>query len=166
MSCMNPWVEKLFRVTKRYYYMSYLIGLLTALIGFWLSRSLYFNRMDPTLIGLQSFDILFLLGSLPGILWLFHRKTKELQNISSLEERSQRYVQWALIRFIVVDINLVINILLFFLLRDFSYLLCSAIVLVMLVLCRPVALKLEEEIGLKKESESSPLPMEETSQEE
>lgn len=163
---MNPWVEKLFRVTKRYYYMSYLIGLLTALIGFWLSRSMYFNRMNTTLIGLQSLDILFLLGSLPGILWLFHRKINELQNISSLEVRYQRYVQWALIRFVVVDINLIINILLFFLLRDFSYLLCSAIVLVMLVLCRPVVLKLEEEIGVKKESESSSLPMEETRQED
>jgi hypothetical protein len=151
---MNSGVKMLLRITKRYYYMSYLIGLLTTLIGFWLSYSFSFNRMNTTLIELQSIDILFLLGSLPGILWLFNRKTKELLQISSFQKRSQRYVQWSLIRFIVVDINLVVNILLFFLLRDFSYVLCTAIVLVMLVLCHPTALKLEEEIGLNKKSES------------
>lgn len=162
---MNPWVAKLLRDTKRYYYMSYLIGLATALIGFWLSRSIHLNRMNPSLIGLQSFDILLLLGSLPGILWLFHRKTNELLTITSLEKRCQRYMQWALIRFIVVDINLIINLLLFFLLRDFSYLLCSAIVVVMLVLCRPAALKLEEELGLKRESDTPPSAMENSDQE-
>ncbi|MBB3185946.1 hypothetical protein [Microbacter margulisiae] len=153
---MDFWIKEIFRVTKRFYYVSYLVGLVSLLSGFALSRYYCFDRMDPVFIQIQSMDIILLLGSLPGILWLFHKKTKELGGLPTMEQRTQRYLRWSLIRLIVIDFNLVINILLLFLLRDISYLFATAIVMVMLILSRPIVQKLKEELGLVKETEILP----------
>lgn len=145
---MDRYVKQIVQTSKRDYYISFLIGVLTIIIGFFLSLYWRFDPYDPLIIQIQTIDILLLLGSLPGILWIFHRKVKKLSLVVSLEQRVKQYTQWVHFRFLVIDLNLVINVLLLFLLRDLSYLLASAIVLILLFLSRSNPAKVEEDLKM------------------
>ncbi|MGC9151871.1 MAG: hypothetical protein ACP5F6_08960 [Microbacter sp.] len=143
---MKQYVKQIVQTSKRDYYVAFLIGVLTIIGGFFLSLYWRFDPYDPFIIQIQTIDILLLLGSLPGILWLFHRQVRKNSHLASLEQRAKKYIQWVHIRFLVIVFNLVMNVLLLFLLRDFSYLLASAIVLVLLLMSRSNPAKVEEDL--------------------
>jgi|GEM_PF-909468 hypothetical protein len=160
---MEQYVKQIVQTSKRDYYISFLIGVLAITGSFFLSFYWRFDTYDPLIIQIQTIDILLLLGSLPGILWLFHQKVKKNALLPSIELRAKQYVKWVHIRFLIIDFNLIFNILLLFLLRDFSYLLATAIVLVLLFLSRSNPAKVREDLQMNASQKGNDASIKESS---
>lgn len=140
--------ESVFRFSQKRYYLSFLVIALALVSGFLVGKFTVMDRASETAIALQSFVFMLLMVSLPLVLWWFHRRCSKLGSFHSVEQRVVVYKRLILIRFIVVDLNIVLNAILFFLFADKSFFMCAAIAAIFLLFCRPSIGNIEKDLGL------------------
>jgi branched-subunit amino acid ABC-type transport system permease component len=152
---MKELVNKVFRISQRGYYWSFAMLALAVGLGYLLSRFVKLDRTTEIAIALQSLVFIMLLTSLPAILWWFHRQTVKLPQIVDKQECERRYIRLVWLRFFVVEFNIVVNILLFFLFVDKSFFMCAAIAAILLLFCRPDEHNIAMEMGFVNTKENS-----------
>ena len=140
--------DKALRCAQRGYYLSFVMMILAIGAGFLLRPYVQLDKASESGIAVQSIAFILLLSSLPGILWWFHRRVGQLQNLADLPEREKIYTRMIVIRLAVVNVNVILNILLFFFFSDKSFFMCAAIAAIILLFCRPNARNIEQELGL------------------
>ncbi|MBP1639452.1 MAG: hypothetical protein H6Q17_1035 [Bacteroidetes bacterium] len=140
-------IERVIRFSQWGYYLSFLLVVVAAFAGYFSSRFIHLDKSSESGIAFQSFVFLLMLGSLPGILWWFHRKAKEMRDCRD-DEKESRYKRLVVLRLFVVDFNMALNILLFFLFADKSFFMCAAIAAIVLLFCRPNQQNIETDLGI------------------
>jgi len=140
-------IERVLRFSQRGYYLSFLLVIVAVLVGYFSSWFIHLDKNSESGIALQSLVYLLMLGSLPGILWWFHRTAKGIRGYQE-DEKERRYNRLVALRFFVVDFNMALNILLFFLFADKSFFMCAAIAAIVLLFCRPNQQNIETDLGI------------------
>ena len=149
---MQQLIDKAFRIAQRAYYWSFGAIAIAGICGYLLSRLVQCDRALGLAIALQSVVYMVLLISLPAILWWFHRQVEKFKLINPTTERTKQYSRLVYLRFLVIDFNVVLNILLFFLFADKSFFMCASIAAVMLLFCRPSLQSVTNELGFAEEA--------------
>jgi hypothetical protein len=144
-------IERVLRYSQRGYYSGFLLILVAGVTGFLLARVIHFDKASDAGIACQSLVFILLLVSLPGALWWFHRSVEKMKAEQNDSLKELRYKRLILLRLSVVNVNIVLNILLFFLFADKSFFMCAAIAAIILLFCRPNARNIEVDLGLAKE---------------
>jgi hypothetical protein len=139
--------ERVLRFSQRGYYLSFLMAVVAVIAGYFAARFVHFDKSSESGIALQSLVFILLLSTLPGILWWFHRLVERLKAKPDAE-KERTYKQMIAIRLLVVDFNIVLNILLFFLFSDKSFFMCTAIAAIILLFCRPNKQNIESDLSL------------------
>lgn len=139
--------ERVLHFSQRGYYLSFLMAVVAVIAGYFAARFVHFDKNSESGIALQSLAFILLLGTLPGILWWFHRLVERLKTKPDAE-KERTYKQMIALRLSVVDFNIVLNILLFFLFSDKSFFMCTAIAAIILLFCRPNKRNIESDLGL------------------
>jgi len=139
--------DRILRFSQRGYYLSFLLIIVAAFAGYFSSRLIHLDKSSESGIAVQSLVFLLLLGSLPGILWWYHRTVKGIGGYRE-DEKENRYKRLVAFRLFVVDFNIVLNILLFFLYADKSFFMCAAIAAIVLLFCRPNEHNIESELSI------------------
>jgi hypothetical protein len=145
--------DRILRFSQRGYYLSFLLVVVAVFAGYFSSRFIHLDKSSESGIAVQSLVFLLLLGSLPGILWWYHRTVKRIGEHRE-DEKENRYKRLVALRLLVVDFNIVLNILLFFLFTDKSFFMCAAIAAIVLLFCRPNEHNIESELGIVSESDN------------
>jgi hypothetical protein len=138
---MNIVSERIYNVAQRQYYWSFAWIVLSVVVGYSLSRYISLDKSTEAAIAVQSADIIFLLGSIPGILWLFHKQTVKADAAPD-ETKIKTYHKWLIIRLVVINFNIAVNVVLLGLYADKSYFMCAAMAAVTLLFCRPEKAKI------------------------
>ena len=140
------------KAVQRGFYLSLLAMLLAICAGYALSQSIKLDKNTEAGIAVQSVNIVWLLVSIPGILWLYRRQVERKRPADS-SRRLRNYRTWIILRYAVIAISLTGNAILFFLYVDKSFFLCGAIAVVALLFCRPDRVRIENELGMARDDE-------------
>ena len=104
-------------------------------------------------ITLSSILILFIIGSLPAALALFHRYTKELRAEPDMNIKLEKYKKASIIRLLVIGLGLVAGVLFFYVLHSQSMLFCAGIAAIGLVFCKPAEVKIITDLEIEETEE-------------
>ena len=107
-------MKKTLRNLNIVYYSIYIAAIIAATAGYYILRTGF--TIDPqsqTGIAISSALIIFIIGSVPVTLGLFHRYTKKLSEIENQELKIQKYQSAALIRIVIIGIGLLLGVLFF-----------------------------------------------------
>jgi len=143
-------MEKVIKKILIVYYSVYSITILMALIIFLNNTTnAIIDSKSELGIFLTQFAILFLIFIVPFSLGLFHQKTKKW---SAIEDRTLmliNYQKGAILRLIFIGSSLIINIILFYLLKDVSLIFCAGISAIALIFCKPSVAKMTFDLKLQ-----------------
>ena len=149
---MRPIIEQL----KLVYYAFYVLAVALATIAFVVvgrDGNEFFEPHSAEAI-VKTIYILFLICSIPVVLKLFNVKVKKLAEVNlPEEEKFAKYRNYSFWRLVVIGVNMLIGIALFYVLQLDQMLFCAAIAAIALVFCKPSEQKMETELGLDKDDE-------------
>lgn len=151
---MHQVSESVFRFSQRGYYLSFIAIVFAVIVGYLLGKYTNVDKTSETAIALQSLVFIVLMISLPGVLWWFNRQSRQLPALHPEEMRVASYKRLIILRFIVVNLNIVLNGILFFVFADKSFFMCAAIAAVFLLFCRPGIGNIEKDLGLIQNEDS------------
>jgi hypothetical protein len=139
------------------------MAVVAVIAGYFAARFVHFDKSSESGIALQSLVFILLLSTLPGILWWFHRLVNRLKAKPDAE-KERTYKLMIAVRLSVVDFNIVLNILLFFLFSDKSFFMSTAIAAIILLFCRPNKQNIESDLGLAVVTEEEESEEDETNE--
>jgi hypothetical protein len=143
-------IEKVLKKTTLVYYLFYLAALVVAVGGFQLYRSGI--RIDPNSeagIAINSVLIIFIIGSIPITLSIFHKKTKGWAELSSLKEKLARYQKASILRITVIGTGFLLGVFFFFLMNSQSMIFSAGIAAIGLFFCKPAEVKIISELKIE-----------------
>lgn len=150
-------VRMLSRSINVVYYTIYLLTIVAVVTIFFLTYSdAEVNRIDPlSKLGtnISTAYIIFLLISIPGALYLFHRYTQKLKTEPEEFVKFSKYKKASFIRLWVVGLGLISGVILVYVLRSQSMIFTSAIAAIALYFCKPSGLKIIRDLDLDTEEE-------------
>lgn len=144
---MEALVEKAYRKAIVLYYLIYVKVILLALLGYWLNKNFVFELSKPLVTGISTLTMLYLLGSIFGAFYFYNKKVQQMPDIKDLDARFAVYVKWLRLRLILVGANFVLNVALYYLLHDKSFLYAAAIGAVAMVFCKPNKVNIDKELN-------------------
>ena len=142
-------IKKLFL----YYYLVFVLLILTAVLGHFLSLKLAIDTNSARGVSAQTFSIFILLIFIPSALKIFSVKVNKLSKNEDLNiiDKINKYVFWSNIRLAMIAFSLLINVLFYYLIQNNSMLFCAAISAVAVLFCRPKKDKMLEELNITEE---------------
>lgn len=150
-------MERIVKQISQVYYYVYTATILSTVVGYLFTMNNYspIPMNSPTGISLKSIAIIFMLISIPLGLNIFFRQTKKCLLIEDEKMKFQQYKKGAILRLFLVGSSLVINIIVFFLLRtDISLIYCAGIsAIILLFFCKPSETKMSSDLQLDKTEE-------------
>jgi hypothetical protein len=135
------------------YYTFLSLLLIVLLLG-----SLHMQKADisaDVLTQLQSFAVLLTLGSIPFVLKFFGQKTAQLLSCPDLMQRLRSYQKLSLFRYLILELVGLFNIVCFLISRNYSFLLCTGMIIVASFFCMPTKKRIRYDIQPDSEETES-----------
>lgn len=148
-------MEKVLRNITGVYYIIYMLTILSAIAVFVLSstgqnhQTISQNSQSATV--LSSILYLYVLISVPLVLWWFHKNTKKWQLLTDKYEKYNAYKKASHLRLWIVGIGLIAGVVIFYLLQSTSIIYCALISAVALFFCKPSENKMIKELDLEED---------------
>jgi hypothetical protein len=133
------------------YYLIYVAAIIAASSGFAILKAGI--NIDPTTdigIAINSFLIIFIIGSVPLSLWIFNTKTKKWAKLENEDEKLEKYQKAAILRLFVLGLGLVLGVLFYYILGLQSMIFSAGIAAVGVFFCKPSEAKIRTELELDK----------------
>jgi hypothetical protein len=147
---MEELIKKAYRIALVSYYGVFIGAILIALLGFKVSQhSFVFPEETVTVISTLSY--LFLIISIPLILWLYNKKISNMT--TNATERVSFYGKWIKVRVFTIGAGLFLNIFLFYLFHSYSFLYAAGISAIALLFCKPNKNTIENELIIPEEED-------------
>lgn len=144
-------MKKILRELQFAYYTVYIAALTAALLGYYvLYNGVQIDPKSQLGISLSSALIIFIVGSVPVALGLFHRYTKKLQTEPDTTIKFAKYKKAALIRIAIIGLSLVAGVIFYYVLRSQSMIFCAGIAAIGLVFCKPAEIKIITDLQLEE----------------
>lgn len=144
---MEEYVNKAYRKAIVWYYLIYAKVIVLALIGYWLNQSLVIKLSKSVVTGISTLTMLYLMASIFGAFYFYNKKMQQIPAIKDLDLRFAVYVKWLRLRLFLVGANFVLNVALYYLLHDKSFLYAAAIGAVAMVFCKPNKVNIDKELN-------------------
>jgi hypothetical protein len=136
------------------HYAAYIVAILIASFGINFSKSIGFSIDPLSEIGtaISSVLIIFIIGSVPASLWLFHKKAQSLQAIDDVNQKVALWAKYARIRLFVLGAALNLGVLFFYVFQmNNSMLFCAGIAAIGMVFSKPSEIRLITDLLLNDE---------------
>ena len=147
-------IQKILKTLQFIYYTIYITAILSAILGYYVLYSgLQIDSKSDAGITLSSILILFIIGSIPTALALFHRYTKELRAEPDMNIKLEKYKKASIIRLLVIGLGLVAGVLFFYVLHSQSMLFCAGIAAIGLVFCKLAEVKIITDLEIEETEE-------------
>jgi len=91
--------------------------------------------------------MLYLITSIPFALWVFNKKVPLLKQIEDLQRRYKSYMNWVELRMLLIGVNFVFDIGLYFIMKSDSFFFAAAIGSVAMFFCKPNIRTVENELN-------------------
>lgn len=143
-------MKKTLRELQLVYYAVYIGAIAAALLGYYILRSgLNIDPLSPAGTALSSVLIVYIIGSIPGSLWLFHKYNQKLQKEPEVSVRLSKYKKAAILRLTVIGLALLAGVIFYFILRSQSMIFCAGIAAIGLVFCKPSEVKIITDLQIE-----------------
>lgn len=130
----------------------YLTAIIVAVSGFYyLKPRFYIDPMSENGVILNSFLLLFIIGSIPLSLAFFNRFTKKWAIVENRELRISSYTKGGIIRILVIGLAMNAGIIFYYIMNSQSMLYSAGMAVVALVFCIPTKAKIITELRLEDE---------------
>ena len=145
-------IDKLVKKLIFVYYVVYFLAVLSAVLGYYLTfkGNLFIDPQSSTGITLTSIFILYIIGSIPLTLGGFHLMTKKWAVLDNLNEKIVKYQKGAILRLILIGINVAIGVFLFYITHSQSMIFCAGIAAIALFFCKPSGAKVISELQMEQ----------------
>ena len=131
------------------YYVVYIAAVLAATAGYYILREGFsIDVQSQTGITLSSALIIFIIGSIPVTLGLFHRYLKKIAALEDVEIRVKKYEMASYLRLTIIGLGLIFGVLFFYILHSQSMLFCAGIAAIALFFCKPSKSKMINDIDI------------------
>lgn len=131
------------------YYVVYIAAVLAATAGYYILREGFsIDVQSQTGIALSSALIIFIIGSIPVTLGLFHRYSKKIVALEDVEIRLKKYEMASYLRLTIIGLGLIFGVLFFYILHSQSMLFCAGIAAIALFFCKPSKSKMINDIDI------------------
>lgn len=131
------------------YYVVYIAAVLAATAGYYILREGFsIDVQSQTGITLSSALIIFIIGSIPVTLGLFHRNSKKIAALEDVEIRLKKYEMASYLRLTIIGLGLIFGVLFFYILHSQSMLFCAGIAAIALFFCKPSKSKMLNDIDI------------------
>jgi len=131
------------------YYVVYIAAVLAATAGYYILREGFsIDVQSQTGITLSSALIIFIIGSIPVTLGLFHRYLKKIAVLEDVEIRLKKYEMASYLRLTIIGLGLIFGVLFFYILHSQSMLFCAGIAAIALFFCKPSKSKMLNDIDI------------------
>lgn len=137
-------MKKALRTLNLVYYITFLLAVVAAGIGYLLVRKygISVNPLSDMGRNLSYIVILYVIISIPLSLWLFNKKVKQLKKQDDESGKLQKYTQYAVWRIVVMGLGLFLGVLFFYVLQERSLMFCAGMSAIGLVFCKPTEAKI------------------------
>ncbi len=145
-------MKKTFTKLSLTYYIFYIGAVLTALAGYYLTINgkYIIDAQSETGIVISSVFIIFIIGSIPASLGLFHFMLKKWQQIEDESIRIKKYENGSILRLVVIGLGIIFGVFFFYILRSQSMIFCAGIAAIALFFCKPTKEKINSELYPEK----------------
>lgn len=147
-------LDKLCKSLQLYYYLVFLLFFVVAFLSTSFIKEPLYELGSNIAIALQSIGIMYIMISIPLGLWIFHQKNKKLPNQTDAQNF---YKKTWLLRLILISFGVILNVLLFYILKDLSMLYAAAIAAVAFIFCKPTMSKIENDFSFLNEQSEKQL---------
>jgi len=131
------------------YYVVYIAAVLSATAGYYILREGFsIDVQSQAGITLSSVLIIFIIGSIPVTLGLFHRYLKKIAVLEDVEIRLKKYEMASYLRLTIIGLGLIFGVLFFYILHSQSMLFCAGIAAIALFFCKPSKSKMLNDIDI------------------
>ena len=131
------------------YYVVYIAAVLAATAGYYiLKEGVSIDAQSQTGITISSALIIFIIGSIPVTLGLFHRYSKKIATLEDVQIRVKKYEMASYLRLTIIGLGLILGVLFFYILHSQSMLFCAGIAAIALFFCKPSKSKMINDIDL------------------
>ena len=131
------------------YYVVYIAAVLAATAGYYiLKEGVSIGAQSQTGITISSALIIFIIGSIPVTLGLFHRYSKKIATLEDVQIRLKKYEMASYLRLTIIGLGLILGVLFFYILHSQSMLFCAGIAAIALFFCKPSTSKMINDIDL------------------
>ena len=131
------------------YYVVYIAAVLAATAGYYiLKEGVSIDAQSQTGITISSALIIFIIGSIPVTLGLFHRYSKKIATLEDVQIRVKKYEIASYLRLTIIGLGLILGVLFFYILHSQSMLFCAGIAAIALFFCKPSKSKMINDIDL------------------
>lgn len=131
------------------YYVVYIAAVLAATAGYYILREGFsIDVQSQTGITLSSALIIFIIGSIPVTLGLFHRYLKKIVALEDVEIKLKKYEMASYLRLTIIGLGLIFGVLFFYILHSQSMLFCAGIAAIALFFCKPSKSKMLNDIDI------------------
>lgn len=131
------------------YYVVYIAAVLAATAGYYILREGFsIDVQSQTGITLSSALIIFIIGSIPVTLGLFHRYLKKIVALEDVEIKLKKYEMASYLRLTIIGLGLIFGVLFFYILHSQSMLFCAGIAAIALFFCKPSKSKMINDIDI------------------
>ena len=131
------------------YYVVYIAAVLAATAGYYiLKEGVSIDAQSQTGITISSALIIFIIGSIPVTLGLFHRYSKKIATLEDVQIKVKKYEMASYLRLTIIGLGLILGVLFFYILHSQSMLFCAGIAAIALFFCTPSTSKMINDIDL------------------
>lgn len=132
------------------YYIIYLAAVVAATLGYYLTvkKGMGIDVQSDTGTIISQILIIYIIGSIPLALGIFHAKTKKWAKLENNDEKIQLYYKGSVLRLLVVGLGLFLGVLFFYILQSQSMIFCAGIAAIGLFFCKPADVKMIAELEL------------------
>ncbi|MEA4851804.1 MAG: hypothetical protein VB126_10215 [Paludibacter sp.] len=131
------------------YYVVYIAAVLAATAGYYiLKEGVSIDAQSQTGITISSALIIFIIGSIPVTLGLFHRYSKKIATLEDVQIKVKKYEMASYLRLTIIGLGLILGVLFFYILHSQSMLFCAGIAAIALFFCKPSISKMINDIDL------------------
>ncbi len=131
------------------YYIVYIAAVVAATAGFYLLREgVSIDVQSQTGIALSSVLIIYIIGSIPVTLGLFHRYSKKIATLEDVQIRVKKYEIASYLRLTIIGLGLILGVLFFYILHSQSMLFCAGIAAIALFFCKPSQSKMLTDLDI------------------
>lgn len=144
---MQELIRKTYKKSITIFYAILLGTVLIGVAGSWLKGDFQFGIDKMLITGISSVTMLYLMASIFGALFFYNKKVKLLILEDELDIRYAKYLTWIKLRLLLIGSNCIINVILYLLVHEKSFLYAVGVAVIGLIFCMPSEKTIEHELN-------------------